>query len=238
LDIHERLLKYLSEDLLAFLAIWGDNFAVSGRKVYYLKQRSGENVKSMNTAGYFYVWISSLVITLAGPAFVLFWVTNMDYGLLGENMEHVTSAVAPAAVTLIASLYIAQVFSGVFRGCISTSLVCFLADREMFIENQGFRDNEVSGFFFEKQHSNLSSSKVMNTSLNKTSPDKDNVKNLADIKDPVLPTAENKVAEEAKEDDVFYGKRFGAGTARVRRIAMRPLESAGSHTQTDGSRTP
>jgi hypothetical protein len=76
LDVHERFLKYLSEDLLAFQAIWGDGFTVSGRKVYYLKQRSGQNVKNMTTAGNFFVWISEMVIALASPTFVLYWIVN------------------------------------------------------------------------------------------------------------------------------------------------------------------
>jgi hypothetical protein len=90
------------------------------------------------------VWISELVITLTGPTVVLLWIVCFDHGLLGENLDHITSAVSPAVVSLIASGFIAQVFGGVFRGCISTSMVCFLADREIFLENQKLADHEAS----------------------------------------------------------------------------------------------
>jgi hypothetical protein len=66
----------------------------------------------------------------------------------------VTSALGPAVVALFGGAFVAQVFGGIFRGCISASVVCFLADREMFMENQGFSDNEISAYFYEKQKSN------------------------------------------------------------------------------------
>lgn len=144
-------MKYLSDDILAFMAIWGDSFGPSGKKVYYLKQRSGQNVKQMTTAGNFMVWVSQINIALSGPTFVLYWIIYQTHSLYGENLEHITSALSPAAFTLIGSAFISQVLGGVFRGCINASVVCFLADREMFIENQGFADDEVQNYWSDKR---------------------------------------------------------------------------------------
>jgi hypothetical protein len=136
-------MKYCNEDLFAFQSIWGDSFSVSGRRVYYLKRRSGQNTKKMTTAGNFFIWISEMAITLVAPAFVLFWILFQDHSFIGENLDHVTSALGPAVAALIAGAFIAQVFGGIFRGCMSASIVCYLADREMFMENQGFADQEI-----------------------------------------------------------------------------------------------
>ena len=135
LACHEHSIKYLSDDILPFMAIWGDSFGPSSKKVYYLKQRSGQNIKKMTTAGNFMVWVSQMTIALAGPTFVLYWIIYQDHSLYGENLDHITSALSPVVFTLIGSAFISQVLGGVFRGCINASVVCFIADREMFIEN-------------------------------------------------------------------------------------------------------
>ena len=79
-----------------------------------------------------------MIISLSGPTFVLYWINSHSHSLYGENLDHVTSALAPAIIALIACSFIAEVLAGVFRGCIHASVVCFLADREMFMENQRY----------------------------------------------------------------------------------------------------
>ena len=84
-----------------------------------------------------------MIISLSGPTFVLYWINSHSHSLNGENLEHVTSALAPAIIAHLACSFIAQVLAGVFRGCIHASVVCFLADREMFMENQRYTGADV-----------------------------------------------------------------------------------------------
>jgi hypothetical protein len=43
----------------------------------------------------------------------------------------------------VAAAFMAQIFGGIFRGCINSAIVCFLADHEMFMDAQGYADNEM-----------------------------------------------------------------------------------------------
>jgi hypothetical protein len=67
LNLHEMFFKFLHSDAITFIAIWGNGFLTSGRRAYFLKERSREKVKTLAHSGEFLVWISTLVISLSGP---------------------------------------------------------------------------------------------------------------------------------------------------------------------------
>jgi hypothetical protein len=142
-NCHENFLKFLHSDAVTYTAIWGDCFYTAGRKAYFLKERSKEGVKSLTYAGEFLVWASSLVITLSGPCFCLYWIVYQDESFLNEQIFNVSSALGPAVVTLLGSLIIAEIFGGVFRGCINSTVICHAADVEMFNEEPHLASNEI-----------------------------------------------------------------------------------------------
>jgi hypothetical protein len=84
LNLHEMIFKFLHSDTITYIAIWGDGFLTSGRKAYFLKERSMEKVKSLSYAGEFLVWITTLVISLSGPCFCLYWILYQDESFFGE----------------------------------------------------------------------------------------------------------------------------------------------------------
>jgi len=97
-------------------------------------------MKSLGNAGDFTIWIFSIAVTLASPTFVMYWIIFEKKTFSSLLTDEITSAVAPAFIALMAGAFMAQVFSSIFRACIHSSIVCFLADHEMFVEMQGFAD--------------------------------------------------------------------------------------------------
>jgi hypothetical protein len=106
-DCYERFVRYISSDSFAFMAVWGDSFYQSGQKAYFLKSRSGHNVKELATAGNFSIWIFQIVISLAAPAFVMYWVVYEDKAFTGQMTEQITAAVSPALCALITAAFLA-----------------------------------------------------------------------------------------------------------------------------------
>ena len=104
-------------------------------------------MKSLGNAGDFSIWIFSIVVSLAPPVFVMYWIIFEKKTFTSLLTDEITSAVAPAVIALIAGAFMAQVFSSVFRACIHSSIVCFLADHEMFVEIQGFADQDMNTYF-------------------------------------------------------------------------------------------
>ena len=150
-DSYERFIRYLSGDSLAFMALWGDSFTVSSQRAYFLKSRSGHNIKELSTAGSFTIWIFQIVISLVTPVFVMYWIVFENKTFTGALTEQITSAVAPAFFALIVSAFMAQIFGGVFRGCVHSAIICFLADHEMFVDMQGFADQDMANYFTSRK---------------------------------------------------------------------------------------
>jgi hypothetical protein len=79
LNIHNMFLQYLHADLFAFMALLGNPFWSSGKRAYFLKMRQKEyDLKASSYAGEFLIWVSTLIISLAGPTFTMFWIVFMD----------------------------------------------------------------------------------------------------------------------------------------------------------------
>jgi hypothetical protein len=155
-DSYERWIRYLSSDAFSHMAVWGDGFYSSGQRSYFLKSRSGHNIKQLATAGNFTIWVFQIVISLAAPTFVMYWILFQDQTFTDEQTDMITSAVAPAFVALVSAAFVSQIFGGIFRGCIHSSIICYLADHEMFIDIQGFADEDMSNYFdqsMKKSHS-------------------------------------------------------------------------------------
>jgi hypothetical protein len=102
-----------------------------------------EKVKSLSYAGEFLVWITTLVISLSGPCFCLYWILYQDESFFGEQIFNVTSALGPTAISLMGSIIIAEIFAGVFRGCMNSTIICYAADVEMFNELPGLASNDM-----------------------------------------------------------------------------------------------
>lgn len=103
------------------------------------------------------MWIFSIVVTLAAPTFVMYWVLFEKKTFSNLLTEEITSAVAPAVIALMAGAFMAQVFSSIFRACIHSAIVCFLADHEMFVEMQGFVDDEMATYFNKRGQKTVAS---------------------------------------------------------------------------------
>jgi hypothetical protein len=147
LNLHEMFFRYLNSDLLPFLAVWGDEFMISGRRTYFLKKRANQNTKPLSSSGNFLIWMCTLVISLSGPTFTLYWIVYEDETFANEQVYNITSALGPAVISLIACIFIAEVFAGVFRGSMNSSIICYLTDVELFEEINRFSDNEYSSKF-------------------------------------------------------------------------------------------
>ena len=96
-------------------------------------------------------WTCTLVISLVAPALTLYWIIYESETLVGVDCDLITSALGPALVAFAAAFYMAEVFSGVFRGCINSCIICTVADVELFNDNERFTNNEYMYYLNKKK---------------------------------------------------------------------------------------
>ena len=88
----------------------------------------------------------SSVICLAAPAACLYWIIYEPETFAGVDCDLITSAIGPALVAFAGAYYIAEVFTGIFRGCMNSAIICFVADVELFIDNERFANKEYNNY--------------------------------------------------------------------------------------------
>lgn len=96
-------------------------------------------------------WMCSSVICLVAPAFTLYWIVYKSETFTGVDCDLITSALGPTIIAFAGAYYISEVFTGIFRGCINSAIICFVADVELFIDNERFANKEYNVYLSKKQ---------------------------------------------------------------------------------------
>ena len=93
----------------------------------------------------------SSVICLAAPTACLYWIVYEPETFAGVDCDLITSAIGPALVAFAGAYYISEVFTGVFRGCMNSAIICFVADVELFIDNERFANKEYNVYLSKQK---------------------------------------------------------------------------------------
>jgi hypothetical protein len=129
---YERWLKYMTSDGLAWQAIKGGSFissAVHGH-VIIKRQKKMRVMQALSNANYS-IWVFQLVITMAAPVFVAYWLTNQFSTFRDVKNREVTSVTGVALIMLGFSWLLAQIYGGYARGVLHGSVMAFLIDVDM-----------------------------------------------------------------------------------------------------------
>eukprot|EP00360_Condylostoma_magnum_P000375 CAMPEP_0168315610 /NCGR_PEP_ID=MMETSP0210-20121227/11928_1 /TAXON_ID=40633 /ORGANISM="Condylostoma magnum, Strain COL2" /LENGTH=122 /DNA_ID=CAMNT_0008289969 /DNA_START=1535 /DNA_END=1903 /DNA_ORIENTATION=+ len=112
------------------------------------------------SAGDFAIWIVQLVIIFPAPIFVGYWVLHENWTFYGENTDYITSATIAAALAIIPSGFLAQLFANFLRGLIHGTILSYMCEFELYPEKEAkwkeaydvLDHGDVSNEFFDDNH--------------------------------------------------------------------------------------
>jgi hypothetical protein len=135
----EIILKFVNKNAYIQTAIFSTSFCESCRESFALIFRNAGRVAAIT-------YVSAAVLII-GKLFISSAVTVIGYYVLTEQMDdklHTTTG--PLVVIFLISYFISDMFMGVMDMGISTVLHCFIADEEMFQEDQRYSEKSLKNY--------------------------------------------------------------------------------------------
>jgi len=143
LEFYERVLKYVSNKNFMQTAIFGEEFCVSGVRVFYLKFRNESRLKLLKNVIGFYLMIGKLFVTFASSAIIYNMIFFSKKSPLGQELTYIQFRFVPAIGLFVVGLFLAQTFTSIFDMVIDTLFFCFICDEEMFSGKQRYAEPEL-----------------------------------------------------------------------------------------------
>ena len=135
----ETVIKFVNKNAYIQTAIFSTSFCKSCRESFALIFRNPGRVSAI-------AYVSAAVLII-GKLFISSIVTIAGYYVIAEDMSDQLHTVAgPLGVIFIISYFISDIFMDVLSMGISTVLHCFIADEEMFEENQRYTDKSLKDY--------------------------------------------------------------------------------------------
>lgn len=134
----EKCMKFLNKNAYIQTAIFGYSFCKAARSAFFLIARNILRIIAVSFVGDF--------VLLLGKVFVPLVTVFLTYLLLAYAESDSLSNLIPALIfTGLLSYFVTSMFVGVFGMAISTILVCYIADEEMFPPENRFCDGPLKG---------------------------------------------------------------------------------------------
>jgi len=134
----EKCMKFLNKNAYIQTAIYGYSFCKACRSAFFLIAR---NILRIIAVSY----VSDFVLLL-GKVFVPLCTLFVTYCVLAyAETDQLASLIAPLFFVTLLSYFVASMFVEVFGMAISTILVCYIADEEMFPPEDRFCDGALKG---------------------------------------------------------------------------------------------
>lgn len=132
----DKFLQFINKNAYIQTAIFGTGFYTSSVEAFYLIARNAMKVTAIT-----YV---STAVSMVGRIFISVTAGGTAYFLLGKYMvDEVHGLAGPTVVTLILGYFIADVFMDIFDMTVITILHCFIADDEMFTEDEAYAGGDL-----------------------------------------------------------------------------------------------
>jgi len=132
----EAFLKFLNKNAFIQTAIFGTNFCTSSKEAFFLIFRNAAKLAALS-----YV---STAVTIVGKIFITGLTTVCSYFLMDEYIKNEVHDIAgPLVIVALLAYFVADMFLDVFDFGVSTVLQCFIADDEMFAEEDAFAGGDL-----------------------------------------------------------------------------------------------
>lgn len=131
----EKCMRFLSKNAYIQTSIYGYSFCKACRAAFFLIARNVLRVFAVSMVGDF--------VLLMGRVCVPLLTTFLCYLALAYSGEEVAGIIGPILICFVLAYFVATLFIEVFGMAISTILVCYCADEEMFPPEQRFADGNL-----------------------------------------------------------------------------------------------
>lgn len=135
----DNFLRFLNKNAYIQTAIFGYGFCRSATEAFYLIARNAGKIGALTYVTQAVGIVGKLFITTATT--VASWAA-IDYFLADE----VTYITAPAVLVAILAYFVSDAFMDIFDLAITTVLHCFIADDEMYDEDEAFAGPDLRKF--------------------------------------------------------------------------------------------
>lgn len=134
----EKCMRFLNKNAYIQTAIYGYSFCKACRAAFFLIARNVLRVFAVSMVGDFVLLLGKICIPLL--------TTFLCYLALVYSMgNQISGIIGPVLICFILSYFVANLFVEVFGMAISTILVCYCADEEMFPPEERFADGALRG---------------------------------------------------------------------------------------------
>lgn len=132
----EQCIKFLNKNAYIQTAIFGTPFCTSARAAFFLILRNIGRIGAVS-----YVTGAVLII---GKLFITSVTTALSYALMSQLLgDQLFNLWGPTILVFLIAYFIADMFLDVFEMGISTILQCFIADEEMFEDDECFAEGDL-----------------------------------------------------------------------------------------------
>lgn len=134
----EKFMRFLNKNAYIQTAIYGYSFCKACRAAFFLIARNILRVFAVSMVGDFVLLLGKICVPLL--------TTFLCYLALVYSMgNQISGIIGPILICFILSYFVANLFVEVFGMAISTILVCYCADEEMFNPEERFADGALRG---------------------------------------------------------------------------------------------
>ena len=138
----DNFLRFMNKNAFIQTAIFGTSFCRSATEAFYLIARNAAKIGAITYVSEAVSIVGKLFITASTGVASYF---AIDY-FIGEDLS---SIAGPCVLILILAYNVADAFMDVFEIGVSTILQCFVADDEMFTEEEAFAGGDLKEFIDE-----------------------------------------------------------------------------------------
>lgn len=133
----DKCVRFLNKHAYIQTAIFGTSFCTSSKEAFFLVLR---NALKLGTLHY----VSAIVVGI-GKLFITVVTTLSCYALMDhfDAADYLKNIESPTVLVAVLSYIVADTFLDIFDFGVTTVLVCFLADDEMFEEGEAFADGSL-----------------------------------------------------------------------------------------------
>ena len=131
--LYERYLKYISKDLLAITAMWGDQYFEASRKSFFMIKfrHPGDGYGALSWISYLQFSIK-VSISLLIASCVYIYCYFLTISPFQNDISTVDTPILPFLFVFITSLFVTSIWIAPYDMMLRTILQCYSMDNEMF----------------------------------------------------------------------------------------------------------
>lgn len=141
ITMYDKYLKFISKDLNALTAMWGEDYYNASRKSYFMTKfrhpKDGYQILGWIS---FILFSLKLSVSIVVGLLVYFYIYFFDQSPIGRDLTTVDTPIVPFVFTVLISLFLSSIWIAPYDMMIRTTLQCYSMDGEMFIGDQRFTE--------------------------------------------------------------------------------------------------